>query len=314
MEQNEAIETRRTNLDHLSGNESDTALPALRRVVQHVVNAEAIVLLGQLVQLVLQQDVLRVDVGEDQVHLGGVVAAVTGTVADDGLDDLQHGSDTRATSDHTNVSAHVGSVDHGALRSADLHGLSNLQAGQVLGDVALRVLLDEEVEVARLVVRGDRSVGAHDLLGLTGDGGREGDVLADGQTQYVSGTRQGEAVDGDIVGDDSLLLELELLELVGVQHLARTWRPHIVSIVTRVATAESRTVVEQLPPRQDGSQRDSIWDPFLPDDRGAHDQQKGRDVNPIDVLGGQEAAEKCMLASGPGTINTQQKEYGGEEQ
>lgn len=210
-----------TYLDHVGSHEANTAGPALGRVVQHVVHAETLILLGQLLELLLEQDVIRVDVGKDQVDLGGIVTTVAGTVANDRLDDLQHGGDTRATGDHTNVPAHVGRVHHGTLGAAHLHGLSDLQLGQVLGDVALGVGLDEQVEVAGFIVRGDGSVRADNLLGLAGDGGGKRDVLADGEAQDVGGARQGEAVDGDIVGDLVLLLEDEFLELGRVQDLAR---------------------------------------------------------------------------------------------
>ena len=56
----------------------------------------------------------------------------------------------------------------------------------MLGDVALRVGLDEEVEVSRLVVAGDGGVRADDFLGAAvglGKGGADGDVLADGESE-----------------------------------------------------------------------------------------------------------------------------------
>jgi hypothetical protein len=40
------------------------------------------------------------------------------------------------------VTAHVGGVDHGALGTPDLHGVADLEVGQILGDVTLRVGLD----------------------------------------------------------------------------------------------------------------------------------------------------------------------------
>jgi hypothetical protein len=66
----------------------------------------------------------------------------------------------------------------------------------MLGDVAGGVRLDEQVEVALVVVRGDGSVRANDLLGLAvdGEGGAEGDVLADGEAEDVGGFGEGEAV------------------------------------------------------------------------------------------------------------------------
>lgn len=210
-----------TYLNHIRSHEADTAGPALGRVVENVVDAESIVFLLQLLELVLEQDVLGVDVGEDQVNLGGVVATVAGTVADDSLDNLQHGGDTSTTGDHTNVAAHVGGVDHGALGAADLHVVADLQLGEILGDVTLGVGLDEQIEVSGLIVGGDRGVRANNLLGLAGDRSGERDVLTDGEAEDISGTGEGETVDGDIVRDLVLLLEDEVLELSGVQDLAR---------------------------------------------------------------------------------------------
>lgn len=210
-----------TYLDHIGSHEADTAGPALGSVVENIVDAESIVLLLQLLELVLEQNVLGVDVGEDQVNLGGVVTTVAGTVADDSFDNLQHGGNTSATGDHTNVTAHVGGVDHGALGAADLHVVTDLQVGKILGDVTLGVSLDEQIEVSSLIVGGDGGVRANNLLRLTGDSSGERDVLTDGEAEDIGGTGEGETVDGDIVGDLVLLLEDEVLELSGVQDLAR---------------------------------------------------------------------------------------------
>jgi hypothetical protein len=56
----------------------------------------------------------------------------------------------------------------------------------VLRDVARRVRLDEEVEVARLMVTGDRGVGSDDFfLGAVwlGEGGSDGNMLADWEAE-----------------------------------------------------------------------------------------------------------------------------------
>jgi hypothetical protein len=206
----------KTYLDHVGGDKADTACPALGRVVENVVDAESVILLLQLLELIAEQDVLGVDVGEDQVDLGGVVATVAGTVADDGLDNLQHGGDTSATGDHTDVAAHVGGVDHGTLRAADLQLVADLQSGEVLGDVTLGVSLDEQIEVASLVVGGNGSVRADNLLGLAVNGSGKRDVLTDREAEDIGGTGEGETVDGDIVRDLVLLLEDEVLELSGI--------------------------------------------------------------------------------------------------
>lgn len=90
----------------------------------------------------------------------------------------------------------------------------------MLGDVAGRVRLDEQVEVALVLVGGDGRVAAHDFLGLAGDGGAERDVLADGEAEDVRGARELEAVDGRVVREDRLLRELKVLELGRLQYLA----------------------------------------------------------------------------------------------
>lgn len=135
------------------------------------------------------------------------------------------------------MSDHVRGVHHGALGTLDPHGLSDLQARDMLGDVASGVRLDKQVEVALVFVGGDRSIRADDFFGLAFDGRAEGDVLADGEAEDVSFARELEAVATSIsfgmsfgvnalhrgiVRENSLLLELKLLELGGLQHLSRS--------------------------------------------------------------------------------------------
>lgn len=56
-------------LDHVGSDETNTTGPALRGVVEDVVNSEATVLASHAVKFVLHENVLGVDVGEDQVNL-----------------------------------------------------------------------------------------------------------------------------------------------------------------------------------------------------------------------------------------------------
>jgi hypothetical protein len=171
--------------DHLSRDVADAASPARGRLVEDVVDPEPGVARGERVEVLPEKDVRLGDVGEDEIHLGLVPGSAT---TDDGLDDLEHGRDPGTASDHAEVAHHVRGVDEGALGAAHLDGLADGEAGEVLGDVAGGVRLDQEVKVAGLVVARDRGVGAHDLLagsvGL-GDGGTDGDVLANGQTEDV---------------------------------------------------------------------------------------------------------------------------------
>jgi hypothetical protein len=211
-------------LDHVSSHETNTASPALRRVVEHVVDAEARVFTGELVQVLSQENVLFVHVGENEVNLGLVAGR---SASEDSLGDLQHRGDTSATSDHTKVPDHVGGVDHGTLGALDLHLVANVESCQVTADVAGRVALDEQVEVAGVDIGGYGGVGTNDLL--VGDGlslgildvevGGDRDVLADGQTEDAVRGGQGEAVDGGVVREDGLFGKRELLEDGRVKNL-----------------------------------------------------------------------------------------------
>lgn len=227
--------------NHVGGDVADATGPALGRVVEDVVDADALVLGGERVEVLLEEDILRGDIGKDEVHLGLVALRTT---THNGADNLQHGGDARAAGNHAKVADHVGGVDERALGPADADGLADEQRGHHLGDVALRVGLDEQVKVAGLVVARDGRVGAHNLLGgAVGLGQRraDGDVLADGQAENGLGRGELEAVavcdacvstdegpsleagesdlHGYIVGDDRLFLELKLLEDVRLEDL-----------------------------------------------------------------------------------------------
>lgn len=185
---------RKTYGNHISGDIADTTLPIRGGLVEDVVDAETLVLSGQSIEILLQQDILGGDVCEDEVNLGDVAGLAA---ADDGADNLEHWGDTGTAGDHTKVADHVGSVDEGALGAADLDGLADAETRQVLGDVSGRVGLDQEVEVAGLVVAADRGVGADDLLGCAvrlGEVGTDGDVLADGEAEDGRGMWEGEPV------------------------------------------------------------------------------------------------------------------------
>lgn len=183
-------------LDHISGNKTDASVPLLRRVVEHVVDAELGVLGGERIEFVFEQDIFGVDVGKDEIDLGFIACWSS---AHNGLGDLQHGSDTGAAGNHAKVSDHVRSVYHGALGASDLHLVADLEFGYVFGDVAGGVRLDDEVDMALVFVRGDGRVRADDFLGLAGDRGGERNVLADGEAEDISWAGQLEAVNGRVV-------------------------------------------------------------------------------------------------------------------
>lgn len=183
-----------TYRDHVGRHETNTTSPSLRRLVQHIVHTESLVLSRQRVQILLQQNILLGHVGEDQVHFGTVTC---GAAPDDSLDNLQHGGDARATGNHTKVANHVGCVHESALGSADADGLADGERGKVLADVAGGVGLDEQVEVAGLLVAADGGVGAYDfLVGAIwlGEHSADGDVLANGEAEDVVRALEGDAV------------------------------------------------------------------------------------------------------------------------
>lgn len=184
----------RTYGDHLGGDVADTAGPVRRGLVQDIVNPETAVLLGQRIKVFLEEDILGSDVGEDQVNLG----LVTGSAAaDDGANDLEHGGDPGAAGNHAKVTDHVGSIDECALGALDTKSLPNLEGRHMLRDVAGGVGFDEQVEITRLVVTRDGSVGSHNLLGSAirlGQFSANGNVLADGQSEDGVGSRKSETV------------------------------------------------------------------------------------------------------------------------
>lgn len=194
---------RKTYGNHISSYIADTTLPIGRGLVEDVVDAETLILSGECIEILLEEDVLGGDVGEDEVDLGDIAGLAA---ADDGADDLEHGGDSGAAGNHAKVANHVGGVHEGALGAANLDGLANAEASQVLADVSGGVGLDQEVEVAGLVVTADRGVGADDLLGSAvglGEVGTDGDVLADGQAE--DGFGMGEAESVAIEGESRLL-------------------------------------------------------------------------------------------------------------
>jgi hypothetical protein len=138
----------RKYLNHVGGNESNATRPALRRVIQYVVDAEVGVLLRELVQVLLQQNIFQVDVGKDQINLSLVLG-----VLGDGSHDLEHGSDSSSSSNHAESANHVGSIDKLPLGATGTNGLTNPQIGDVLGDVTGGIRLDQEIEVAKVFVR-----------------------------------------------------------------------------------------------------------------------------------------------------------------
>lgn len=181
-------------LNHVGSNKTDATIPALRRLVQHVVDTEALIVRSERIEILLEQNVLLGDVGKDEVHLGAVTCLAA---PNDRLDHLQHGRNTRTARNHTKVAHHVGRVGEGALGPAHANRLAHGERRKVLADVTRGVRLDEQIEVPGLLIAGDGRVRAHNFLvfaaGL-GQHGADGDVLADGEAEDVGWAGEGEAV------------------------------------------------------------------------------------------------------------------------
>lgn len=292
--------------NHVAGDVTDAAGPARRGLVKNVVHTEASVFLGKGVQVLLQQDILRGNVGEDEVNLGLVTG---GAATNDSANDLEHGSDTSAASNHTKVTDHVRGVDEGALGTSDLERLSNLHRRHVLGDVTGGVGLDQEVEVAGLVVARNGSVGAHNLLGgaiRLGAVGTNGDVLTDGQAEdgLLAGEVEAVASDacqlgmsgfeaweydlhGDIVRDDGLLLELKVLEGIRLQDLLDLCMRGVVSGQFRgIPRGAELTHGVELVGCQRERQGNSVRRPFALGDEASEDDQTSGNVDVVKVFAG----------------------------
>lgn len=158
---------------------------------------ETRVLLCQRIEVLLEENVVLVHVSEDEVNLGDIPRRAT---ADDSTNNLQHGGDAGAAGNHAKVADQVGPVYKSALGAPNADGLADGKGGHVLGNVAGGVRLDEQVEVAGLVIARDRGVRADDFLGgavWLGERGADGDVLAYGEAEGGGRGREKKAVAGD---------------------------------------------------------------------------------------------------------------------
>lgn len=146
---------------------------------------ETAVLFFQVINVLLKQDILLINIGEDHVNLSRITRSPS---TQHGLGNLQHGSNAGAASNHTKATDHVGRVDHSTLGAAHFHLIANFERREVARNVSGGVALDEQVEVAWVDIGGDGRVGADDLFASSGAGfwvsdielGCQGNVLADG--------------------------------------------------------------------------------------------------------------------------------------
>ena len=125
-------------LDLILCDEPGTAGPARRRVVEHVEDGEpGRVSNSQLIQFSLEEYILRVDISIDEADGGFVLG-----VFESGADDLEHGSDSGPTSDHSKLAGKGRGIDEFTLGALDPELVSNLEEGYVARDVTLFIGLE----------------------------------------------------------------------------------------------------------------------------------------------------------------------------
>lgn len=79
-----------------------------------------------------------------------------------------------------------------ALGPLDTDGLADFKTRDVLGDVAGGVGLNQEGELALVIVGGYGRVGAHNLLAI--DAGGDRDMLTNRETEDIIGSREVETI------------------------------------------------------------------------------------------------------------------------
>lgn len=203
-------------LDVFLGDITNTTFPAGRGVVENVEDLELEFMdVEKFLEVVLEENVFFVDVGVNEGDGGRVER-----ISESGTDDLDHGGDTCATSDETEVTGHFWLVTEVALGTLDADGITDLEFRDVLGDVAHFVSFDKEVKVTTVIIVVDGRI-------ATGNGfafnlSRDRYVLSDRKTKNILYMREFEAVHGGIRRDDNFLLQRVLLPCVRVQRFSTT--------------------------------------------------------------------------------------------
>lgn len=202
---------RQKLLQEIFSDKPGVSLPVIRGLVYEVVDLDLVlVLLGNLVEIRLQQDIVRSQRAVDQVHLGFVLGVFGNLV-----EQLEQGGDAGTTANQRDVLELVGLPLPLDYRALERNSVVGLQVGHVLGELALRVRLDYELNGALLVDVRNGCVGADDVISLGGDvfcqHTRRGD-----QPRHVVGAVKLKHIVLGVVGDVPRLLELQVNPLVVV--------------------------------------------------------------------------------------------------
>jgi hypothetical protein len=193
-------------------NETGLALPLLGWLVDEVVDLELIgVLLGNGVNLVLDENVVFGHVTVEEVNLGLVLRVLV-----DAVHQLVQRSDTGARTQQGDLLVHVGLPLVLGDRALDGKGVARLERVDVLGHEALVVDLDDKFEGTLLVWVGDRGVWSNDVLAVLLAGELGQDAAGGLQPEDLVLLRQFENKVLGVVGEGFDLGKLELGPLIGV--------------------------------------------------------------------------------------------------
>jgi len=196
--------TRKVLSNVLFRDKANTTLPVRRRIVQDVIDLEAIREHGnEVVEFSPEQNVLLVDVGVDEGEFGWVTGIEKGIT-----DDLKHGGDTSSSGNETELGGEFRGVSKLALGSLDTDFVANLEKGKVTRDIALLIGLHNKVKVAKVVITSGRSVAPDNVLSINLSS--YGDVLSSGKTQIVLWIGETETIERGVGGNLDLLDEREL--------------------------------------------------------------------------------------------------------
>lgn len=123
--------------DLLLRHKPDTPGPTRRGVVQNIVNLESPgIFIGQVIELLLEEDIFIVDVCINEAQFSGILGILEG-----GADDLEHGCDTRPASNHANFTSQCSGVVELAFRTLDANVVADFEQGNVAGDIAFLIRL-----------------------------------------------------------------------------------------------------------------------------------------------------------------------------
>ena len=125
-------------LNLILGDESGTTSPTGRGIVEHVEDSEPGGMSGsQLIQFSFEQDIFWIDVGINKADLG-----LVRRVLESSTDDLEHGSDSGSSSNHSKFTRQVRGIHEFTLGASDLEFVPNFEEGYMTGDVTLLIGLE----------------------------------------------------------------------------------------------------------------------------------------------------------------------------